>query len=327
MAHYGIAVGITGSAKEPYFHLKTIKQGPSNCDYTPAEPQLITEQSFDKPLCAQLDNKQEIQQIISRFLQIVSEVAELQSQEQGDDAQKPIVLKVGTDGRTNFDNNFFQKLFLQFSNAATQKGLTTIIDLLNKVQIMTGQYNEGSIDRNGNYVVSAGDPNNVWLKYQSNQKAQERNKELEELKEAIEKKDHEAIQKACNYAYEFGRVYGYAQRNMDSRFAFLGSLYKGHSELTKLALFDFVSWHPEIKLAFRKGYSEIQGSKKTVVVKGIKEPYLGPFVDIVSCYIQDIYRWGKIFLTVNRQKDIEETVKTLKDYFTQLEKLRNINGN
>lgn len=317
MALYGIAIGITGDPNRPVFHLKTIKQKKSACPFTPTEPNIVDKFSFDRPRAVSIDNDYELKKVMGDFLKIVSEVVKLQAREKDEDAKRQVVVEVGIDGRQNY-MPVMKKLLDSLFSTIKQRGASLFLELLNKINFVTGRYQEGVSGPNGELVESPVDLEAAWSLYQGSIVAQEKNASLEALRERILQGDRSAIDEACVIAREMGATYGYAKQNMDTRFALHGGLMKTHPKLAKLALFDFVSWHPDIKLAFRQEYARHQGSNKAVVVKGVNEPYYGPFVDIVACYIHDIFHRGDFELTQARKADVLMTKEVLRQHVSGL---------
>lgn len=238
-----------------------------------------------------LHNPDAVKDSFKKFISTLYKVIELQAKE-GKEKNKRIPVILGMDGRKE-DFSQVKKLlsilFVASKEFAEEKSIL-IDDILSKISIRYGLYDHGIALLPGLIQRLTSDEDaEVIINKNSTGINLEANKLLASIKDKVKQGDMAALQQAGDLAYEIGISKGKEFKSKDRNLRFV-HFTPYNKKLKDIPLLDFVSWHPDVKTAFRMGHAKGRNTAMQVVVKGINERPSRPFVDILSCYIQDVFQ-------------------------------------
>jgi hypothetical protein len=281
---HGAVFAITGKAERPKVFCTYAKKINGH------DKELEINQKLSVCKEVNIDDKQSLKNICRSILDTVAEVIKLQAQEQGLET-KPIPIIFGKDSRVKYDlkkiTKAFKDAFVEFYAAHGKKDVE---NLFKKTKIYLGNFGTTIFEGTNRSSATKTDLAEGIIQQQNEEPYPEINQVLALLKTKAINGHKKSIRLLSNFAYDAGRANGITilnEDNPDQRFAYI---YCFDKKLQDYPFLDFVSWHPKIKEAFRKGHAKGRQSPIQVVVKGASESPGLPFADILSCYIQDRFQ-------------------------------------
>jgi len=303
---HGVVAAIVGPADKPKLVCNFIKKKNGHEE----EPESLEGKSFT----TDFHDPKSIQDATRRFVTTLFEVIDLQAKE-SELENKVIPVILGQDGRQKYNfetiiSNAFQAFSEVFKNSKRD-----LEKVLGKISIRLGEYYVGNYQADGSLKEVALDDYAKSIISPLNQGVYgERNKVLRAIRPQIEAGNESAIKHAADIAFEFASekaMLAVLRKEMDNRFVLI---YLPHPLINDMPLLNFVNWHPKIKAAFRAGYAKGISSDMQVVVKGINHKSSPPFVDIVSCYIQDAFQGIGNLQSADYKAMVQEYITKLKEH-------------
>ncbi len=239
-----------------------------------------------------LHNPDAVKASFKKFIATLYEVIKLQAKE-GKEKNKLIPIILGIDGRKE-DFSIIGKLLPQLFAACkefTQEKSISIDNILSKISIRHGSYDQGTEIRPGQiHRLTPDEDAKLIVEKNSRGNNLGVNLFLDSIKNKVKQGDKASLSQACAIAYSIGEYKGEQLKNANDRNGRFVHFFPYHEDISGIPLLDFVSWHPDIKTALRTGHAKGRNSDIQVVVKGVNERKSRPFVDILSCYIQDVFQ-------------------------------------
>ncbi len=267
----------------------------------------------------ELHNPNALQATLKRFISNLYEVIELQAKEEKEkDKIIPVIL--GIDGRKDYPLTTLIPILFSAAKEFIQEKSIAIEDFFSKISIKMGSFGKSFQTQDG-LRRELNDEENAALIIRQNSSGHilQANQFLESIKDRILKKDPDAIKQASQLAHDIGYSKGVQfkqTRSRDERFVLS---YKYHPSIEHIPLLNFMSWHPDIKKAFRDGHAEGRESEMQVVVQTIdqvKNNPSPPFADILSCYIQDAFQGISNLEVPHNQNTIDFVTNLCKSFVT-----------
>ncbi len=253
---------------------------------------------------------------LKRFLMTLNEVIDLQAKEDGH-AGKAIPVILGIDGRKNYPllDKVVPRLFEACKEVLHEQG-KSLDQLLSQISLRWGRFNKSFEGAKGPRELTPDEDAQLILERSRKPFFALMNQKLAAIKSDIASGNPEALRQAKAIAYDIGLNWGKrmkATRNEDNRFVII---FEPHKLINDIPLLNFLSWDPEIKQACRKGHAEGRGTEMQVVIKAINEKHSPPFVDILACYIQDVFQGIPDLQIPEVKQHIASLIELLKVFYS-----------